>query len=53
VVTGGEGRRGNRGVEKWEIQTAGYKIVSRMYCTTWGIQSTLCNSYRWKVTFKN
>ena len=30
MVTGGEGRRGNIGVQKWEIQTTGYKIVSRI-----------------------
>ena len=28
-----------------------YKIGSRMYCITWGIEPVFCNS-KWKVTFK-
>ena len=28
-------RRGNIRVGEWEIQTTGYKIGSKMYCTTW------------------
>ena len=31
----GRWSRGIIGVEKWEIQTIGYKIGSRMYCATW------------------
>ena len=39
VASGGDcgATRGNIGVAEWEVQTIGYKIGSRMYCTTWGI----------------
>ena len=37
VYQWGEAGRGNIGVGEWEIQTVGYKIGSRIYCTTWGI----------------
>ena len=29
--------RGIIGVGEWEVQTIGYKVGLRMYCTTWGI----------------
>ena len=29
-----EAGRGNIGVEEWEVHTLGYKIGSKMYCTT-------------------
>ena len=32
-----EGVGGNTGVEAWEVQTIGYEIVLKMYCTKWGI----------------
>ena len=44
--------RGNTEVEEWEVQTTGYKIGSRMYYTTWGIQPIFCNNCKQKVTFK-
>ena len=38
---------------EWEVQTTGFKIGSRMYCTSWGIQPRFYNTCNWKVTFKN
>lgn len=42
------------GVEEWEVHTVGYKIVSKVYCTAWGIEpiTLFCNNYKWKITFK-
>lgn len=37
----------------WETEITGYKIGSRMYCTTWGLWSIFYNNCIWKVTFKN
>ena len=50
---GGWGRDISVGMEEWEVQIRGYETGSRMYCTTWGIQSIFCNNCKWKVTFKN
>ena len=32
-----ENGRGNIEGGKWKVQIIGYKIGSRMFCTTWGI----------------
>ena len=40
------------GVGQWGVQTSGCKIGSRVYYTTWGIQSIFCNNCKWKITFK-
>ena len=47
------GGRDHRGVGEWEAQTVGYKIGSRMYCTTWGLYSIFYKNCTWNVTFKN
>jgi len=44
---------GKRKVWMWEGHTAGGKIGSRMYFTTWGIQRAFLNNCRGKATFKN
>ena len=41
------------GVGEWDVQIIGYKIGSRIYCTTRGIEPIFCNNCKWKVTFKN
>lgn len=33
---------GNIGVREWEVQTTGYNIGSRIYCTKQGIQPIFC-----------
>ena len=52
VTKEGEGR-GSLGVGKWGVQTIGYKIGSRVYCTAWGTEPIFCNNCKWKVSFKN
>ena len=51
-VEGGPGVD-NTGIGEWKVQTAGCKVGSRMYCTTWGIQAIFCSNSKWKVTIKN
>ena len=45
--------KGSTDVGVWEVQTVGYKIDSRLYCTTWGIEPVFCNNCKWEVIFKN
>ena len=49
----GEEGRGNTGVGERDIQTTGYKIGSRMHCTTQGMEPIFCNNFNWTVTFKD
>ena len=42
----------NTEVGEWKVETIGYKMQSRVYCTTQGIQSISCNNCKWKVIFK-
>ena len=44
--------RGNTGAGERDIQTTGYKIGSRMHCTTQEMEPIFCNNCKWKVTFK-
>ena len=52
MVTSGEGRTDYIEMMEWETQTTGYKIGSKMYCTTQGILPIFCNSCKWDVTIK-
>ena len=36
----------------WEVQTIEYKIGSRMYCATWGIEPIFCNNCKWEKPLK-
>ena len=53
VVTSGEKGEGQYRAEREEAQIIGCKMSSRMYCTTWGIESIFCNNCKCKITFKN
>lgn len=37
---------GNIVVGEWEVKTIGYKIGSKIYVTTWGIQPIFFNNFR-------
>lgn len=50
VVTTGAG--GNMGAAEQEAQATGFKMDSRVYRATWGIQPIFCSSCKWKVPFK-
>ena len=52
VFSGAWGRGEIQAWEEWESQTIGYKMGSRMYCTTRGVQPIFCNNRKCKVTFK-
>ena len=52
VVTSG-GRAGVTQGSKGKVQTCGYKIGSRTYSKTRGIESIFCKNCKRKVTFKN
>ena len=40
------------GAAEQEAQATGFKMDSKMYHTTWGIQPIFCNSCKQKVPFK-
>lgn len=40
------------GAAEQEAQATGFKMDSRVYRATWGIQPIFCSSCKWKVPFK-
>ena len=45
--------KGSTRTGEQEVEATGWKIVSRMHRTTWGIEPISCNNSNWKVTLKN
>ena len=46
-------QKGILNMQRVNMQNIVYKIGSRVYCTTQGIQPIFCYNFKWEVTFNN